>query len=506
MDSSVLKEKLLKGSLAGVLRVGLAIPLYLFLTPYALSRLGTAIFGIWSFSTIIISLVNLTDFGFKNGLVRYVAMNHDHEKEVSRYFSATFWMYCLLSTVFMILIVVFSDYIVLRLLHVPQVYYEEARFVILISAVSFALRFLATPFQAVIEGFQEHYYSQSISLVWLVVNSAGSILALAIFPNVYALGVVSIVANILVVLLMVYRVRTRFPFVNIFMGGLDRQVVFNLLNFGMGIQIATLVITLREPFFKILISRTGDMEALASFEVAYRLCTQLISLLISPLLGTFAVSALLCNQHDELGKILRPIIGFTCTTFIPAVLFLGSFSPKLIAFWLGHKADSTAIEVTIIFTAFALYYITEPLYKAIEASGASRYSAFVQMFSMLITVAAFMNLSTLGRLAIPVSMFAGFTTFSISNYVVFKKRFKDMVLIRQSSLLLLLTTAIGYSVISLITPHIWLPLLFFAYLIMHLITVHYTGIFDFIGLTNRMFLLLRKKKSAALAEEMAIKI
>jgi len=493
VDSSVLKDKLLKGSLAGVLRVGLAIPLYLFLTPYALSRLGAAIFGIWSFSTIIISLVNLTDFGFKNGLVRYVAMNHDREEEVGRYFSATFWMYCLLSAVFMTLIVLFSDYIVVRLLHVPQVYYKEASFVILISALSFALRFLATPFQAVIEGFQEHYYSQAISFVWLVVNSAGSILALALFPNVYSLGVVSIVANVLVVVLMVYRVRKRFPFARVFMGGVDRKVIFNLLNFGMGIQVATLVITLREPIFKILISRTGDMEALASFEVAYRLCTQLVSLIISPLLGTFAVSALLCNQHNELEKILRPIVGFTLTTFIPSVLFFGSFSPKLIAFWLGHQADSTALEVTIIFTAFALYYVTEPLYKTIEASGASKYSAFVQMLSMAVTIVAFLCLSQLGRLAIPVSLLAGFITFSLSNFLVFRKRFKDMVLIRQSKLFFLLTPALGYVLISFIIPYGWLPLLFLGYLMVHLIIVVRTDIFDFVRFAGKVLELRRKK-------------
>jgi O-antigen/teichoic acid export membrane protein len=494
MDSSVLKEKLLKGSLAGVLRVGLAIPLYLFLTPYALSRLGTAVFGIWSFSTIIISLVNLTDFGFKNGLVRYVAMNHDREEEVGRYFSATFWMYCLLSAFFVTFVLVFFDDIVLRLLHVPPVYFKEASFVILISTVSFALRFLATPFQAVIEGFQEHYYSQFVSLVWLVVNSAGSILALALYPNVYSLGVVSIVANVLVVILLVVRVRKRFPCARVFMGGVDRKVVFNLLSFGMGIQIATLVITLREPIFKILISRTGDMEALASFEVAYRLCIQLVSLIISPLLGTFAVSALLCSQRGELEKILRPIVGFTCTAFIPAVLFLVSFSPKLIAFWLGHEADDTAIEVTIIFTAFAIYYLTEPFYKAIEASGASRYSAFVQVFSMVITVAVFMSFAHLDRLVIPVSMLAGFIAFSISNYFVFIKRFKGMMLISQSKLLLLLAPALGYALIRLIISPDWLPLFFLFYLIVHLTIAVRTSIFDFIRFAGKV-LELRHKKS-----------
>jgi len=213
MDTSVIKEKLLKGSLAGMLRVVLAIPFYLVLTPYALSQLGTTMFGIWSFNTVIISLVNLTDFGFKNSLVRQVAVNVDNKTEIRRYFSATFWIYLVLAGLLLGMIFLFTDDLVANVLRVPAGLHDEAVFVFLISAASFALRFLAAPFQAVIEGHQEHFYSQFISLGWLIFNSVGSIAVLAIQPDVYSLGVVSIASNLLVLLLFIWRTKQRFPFV-----------------------------------------------------------------------------------------------------------------------------------------------------------------------------------------------------------------------------------------------------------------------------------------------------
>lgn len=505
MDSAVLKDKLMKGSFAGMLRVGVAIPLYFVLTPYALSRLGTVMFGIWSFSTIMISLVNLTDFGFKNSLIRYVAMNLDRKEEIGRYFSAAFWMYSLLSVVFMTFIVLFSGEIVSRLLRVPPQYHNEATFVILVSAGSFALRFIASPFQSVIEGFQEHFYSQSVSLCWVVVNSAGSMVALALRPDVYTLGAVSVAANVMILVLFVLRVRARFPFARILPGSFDRTAALNLFRFGAGIQVATLVIALREPIFKILISRTGDLESLASFEVAYRLCTQLVSIIVSPLLGTFAASALLCNKREELAKVLRPILGFTCTALIPAVLFLGSFSPKLIAFWLGHEAGQTAIEVFLIFAAFAIYYATEPLYKAIEGSGASWYSAFVQLFSMAISAAAFVFLGALGKLTISGAIFFGFAAFSISNYLVFRRRFRGMVLIRSGKLLLLLCPALAYACIGLLIPQGWLPALFLIYLPLHLIVALKAKVFDFIGHAASLLNSRRTKTPSPRNEETAIK-
>jgi len=494
MDATVLKNKLLKGSLAGMLRVILAVPLYLILTPYALSRLGTVIFGIWSFNTVIISLVNLTDFGFKNSLVRQVAANIDNEDEIRRYFSATFWIYLVLAMILLTGIFLFADDLVAKVLRVPAELHDEAVFVFLISAASFALRFIAAPFQAVIEGHQEHFYSQMISLVWLVSNAAGSIAALALQPDVYSLGIVSIASNLLVFLLFARRIRMRFPFVLKQFFRIDPAAVATLLRFGVGIHLATLVITLREPIYKIMISRFCDLESLASFEVSYRLCTQLVSVVVSPLLGTFAASALLERRPEELGKILRLMVGFNCAIFFPAILLFGTFSQSLISLWLGGDANVTAFMTFVMFTGFALYYMTQPLYKSLEGVGMSGYSAMVQAFGMAVSAVILVVFSDQGEMVIPLSLFAGFVVISISNYLVFCRRFRTMSLIAPGKLLIVLIPAALYVTASFGVSSQWLPLLFFAYLVLHFVVVAKTGVFDYLGLAGK-FLDLRRKRA-----------
>lgn len=485
----MLKNKLLKGSLAGMLRVGLAIPLYLVLTPYALSRLGSAMFGIWSFNTVIISLVNLTDFGFKNSLVRQVATNIDNQNEIRRYFSATFWMYLVLSILLQILIYLFSDVLVAEVLRVPPQLHDEAVFVFMISAASFALRFLAAPFQAVIEGHQEHYYSQGVSLVWLLLNSIGSLVALAFQPDVYTLGVVSLLSNLIVLILFFRRIWHKFRFVFSGLARVDSAAVASLLRFGIGIHVATLVITLREPIYKIFVSRLYDLESLASFEVSYRLCTQLVSVVVSPLIGTFAVSALLENRRTELEKILRIIVGFNCAVFIPAIILFGSFSQGLISLWLGSEANTTAFMTFIMFCGFALYYMTEPLYKTLEGTGLSGYSAVVQLVGFAVSFSTLFLLVKHGDMAIPLSMFTGLVVVGIANYLVFCRRFKGMSLIMPYKLLQLLILAALYVAAGFIVPHQWLPVLFAVYLLFHLILVVKTGVFDFAGMAGKLFAL-----------------
>ncbi len=486
MERAVLVDKLLKGSLVGILRVGLAVPLYLVLTPFMLSKLGVDMFGLWSFSTIMIGFVSLTDFGFKNSLVRYIAGNLDRHDGINRHFSAAFWLYATMSIFVIFITLLFVNVIVSQLFGIQDRYHDLGVFVLIVSAVSFSIRFLATPFQAVIEGYQEHFYSQFVSLLWLIVNFVGTIIALMITPDLRVLGIVSIAANLLFPVMFIYRVRKRFPFLNVRFGGIDKQALVNLFKFGAGIQVATVLIMLREPIYKIIISHTYGLGSLASFDIAYRLCTQSASIVISPLLGTFAVSALLYNRSDELIKILRPMLGFVLAVFIPATLFFSSFSAKLVSLWIGQQADETAFMLIIVFAAFAIYYTTEPLYKSIEGSGFSGYSAFAQLLSIVFCVAIFVLLSSYGAIAIPASLLAGFSVFSISNYLMFKQHFKKISLIKAKQLLALLVPASGYALITLWLNWNWLPAIFGAYLIIHLVVVIKMHVFDFVGITRKI--------------------
>jgi len=274
---------------------------------------------------------------------------------------------------------------------------------------------------------------------------------------------------------------------------IDPSAVKALLRFGVCIHLATLVITLREPIYKILIARFCDMESLASFEISYRLCTQLVSIVVSPLLGTFAVSALLQHRQGELEKILRHMVGFNCAIFIPAILLFGSFSEELISFWLGKEANSTAFMTFVMFTGFALYYLTQPLYKSLEGTGMSGYSALVQTFGLLVSTAILIGYSGQGEIAIPISLFAGFVVVSICNYLVFSRRFKEMSLIAPRKLLLLLVPPTLYVLSSSYVSAHWLPVIFLLYLLLHFLVVAKTGIFDYMKLSGKIYELGRSK-------------
>lgn len=170
MELNALKRKLVQGSLAGMLRVGLAIPLYLVLTPFVLHALGTERFGLWAFGTLVVSVMTLTDFGFKNALVYYVARDFDDHERINRYFNVAMLTFATLTAAMLCLTYLLGPFIVRDLLGVGTALHDEARFVLWVTALSFGLRFIAIPYQAVIEGHQLHAVSQTVLLMWLLLN------------------------------------------------------------------------------------------------------------------------------------------------------------------------------------------------------------------------------------------------------------------------------------------------------------------------------------------------
>ncbi|MBI3802943.1 MAG: oligosaccharide flippase family protein [Nitrospirae bacterium] len=494
MELTVLKRKLAWGSAAGLFRVGLAIPIYILLTPFILKKLGPELFGVWSLNTIIISFLNLTDFGFKNSLVYYVAKEHEKPAEINKHFNAVFWTYFVITLLAFTTVLILRTVIVRDLLRIPEHFHDEAVFVLLMTMGSFGVRFLAAPYQAVIEGHQEIYYSHLISLLWLLVYSIGSVLALLLSPDVYALGAVILAANVVVYIGFYGYVRRRYPFIKVSLKQIEREKLKSILKYGVGIQIATLVIALREPMYKILIARSYGLANVATFEIVYKLCTQLISVVVSPLLGVSATSAMLSDRKQDLEKVLRPFFGYALSILIPSALFFESFSRELINLWLGSNLLNAAEMLSIIFVAFAVYYVTETLYKAIEGSGLSSYSGAIQITTVIVHIGVFALLASYPFWSVPISILIGFLVFSLSNFFVFRWRFRDITLIRPTQILWVLIPGCLYILFQVIaTKETW-PFIFSAYLIAHLFCVRNAKIFDWIGMIKQFFSLKMRQR------------
>jgi len=482
------KRNLYRGSLAAVLRVLLAVPVYVVLTPFTLKYLGHDRFAIWSFNSTIIGLINLTDLGFKNSLLFHCAQNLQDREKIQRLFGAALLLYIGLWILLLVASWALQQQIT-ALIGVPRELRAPAEFVIMITAAGFGLRFIATPFQSVIEAHYGVRYSQYVLLMWLLVNAGSTLLVLPLSPDLYALGWVSLASNGLVLLAFYFYVRRKLPFLGLRALSWEAGAARSLLKYGFGIYIATVMITLREPICKIFLSRHFGLPEVADFDIAFRLCTQIVSAVISPLLGTFAAAAVLSKRPAELVTVLRPLCGFTLLVLTPLTLFLMSFSSSLVTLWLGPSGAAVAALLPWMFAAFAVYYSTEVLYQALLGSGWSNYSALVQGLNLAIMLLCLCLTQGRGPIAsVAVSLLAGFSAFSIANLIAFRRRVSRLSLFGPGRLLLFACPSLAYGGMLLIVgaqPAVLVPA-FVVYVAVHLAVAKHAGIADSVAMIRSL--------------------
>lgn len=418
MDVPTLRGKIFSGAVVGLLRMGLAVPIYLVLTPIMLDTLGTERFGLWSLSTMVVSALNMMDFGLKSSLVYHVAQVRDDRDAVARHFTATAIMYLFIGACVVGAMLLWHRALIENLLQVPTHLFEEAKFLLIVTIVAIGVRMMAIPYQGVLEGFQELSLSQSVFVVWLLVYSIAISITLMVRPDIYGLSSALLFSNLFILIGFYGVARSRLPFLRFTSRGMQTSGWGNLLKYGAGIQLATAAIALREPVYKIALARTYDLSTVASFEIAYRLCTQVASIIATPLLGIVGVTALLSQRQQDLMTILRPLFAYGVVVLPPAVLFAHTFTEPLFNLWLGQKGSDAAQLFPFLFLGFAIYYATEVLYKTIEGSGRSWYSGIMQVSVLVLQVWLLASFTSLPWSVVG-SILVGFGIFSLSNIIVF---------------------------------------------------------------------------------------
>ncbi|NOS77001.1 MAG: lipopolysaccharide biosynthesis protein [Nitrospira sp.] len=478
MNVPALQQKLFHGSMAGLVRVALAIPVYLVLTPVVLHALGPEQFGIWAFSTLVISLMNVTDFGLKDSLVYHVAKHNEQPDEARQCFSVTLWSYVAIALLLVIGTAAWGAKAFPVLLNVPASLHEAAVFVLWVTIAGLVWRLLALPYQAVVEGYQELFRSQLIFLAWLGVHFFGTLLALAISPTVYGLGWAGLFGNMFIFAAFFWTVRRRFPHITPRWYGLFTGSVRSMAGFGLGIQIASICIAMREPIYKVLIARSSDLASVASFDIAYKLCTQLMSVMTTPLLGLFGAAAVLAGRHQDLANLLRPLIGWTLGALLPGAIGVAVFAEPLMQRWLGGGDLASGLFLPVMCVGFAVYYATEALYKTIEGSGRSWYSAAVQVTVLLVQVGMFWLLAPSQPQAAAWSLAAGYGLFSLLNLLMFRSLFPEIRVFTCRQWVALLVPSCVYVIGIRMFPLGADPLLFGSYVLVHLAVLAMTGIID----------------------------
>ena len=149
--------------------------------------------------------------------------------------------------------IVFRKILVIAVLGIPLRFYSEGIFVIISTAIGFSIRLIASAYQAVMEGNQRVDITQKVLIYWLLYNFISTLIALSIFPSIYALGVIFVVGNILIFCLLRMEAKKKYKYTNIKFRYIDIKLLKSILPYSILVHLTSLIILLREPLLKVVI-------------------------------------------------------------------------------------------------------------------------------------------------------------------------------------------------------------------------------------------------------------
>lgn len=376
--SDQIERAFLRTSSVGFLRTILAVPVYLALTPFILRSIGQEMFGLWSINTIVTTALLLVDFGFQNSLVHFTALHLGNPRKLSELFNTVLLAVGASTSACFLAIACLRGTIIHGLFGIPVALHSEGVFVLITTAAGFCFRLLSVPYQALIEGHQRTDYTQKVFLTWMLFHAAATVIGLRISPTVYSLSLVSLLGNVLIALLFIRDARHRYPFAAIEPGRCRLATLGEILPYVLGMHAATILVLAREPLIKTVVARTFGLSDLASFEIAYRLTVQCMSFAAVPLLTVLPCSSLLSGRARDIRTLVRKYLKWVLLVLaLPGIVVYGAPGAAL-ELWLGSGFGDAAALLPWIFTAYAVCFLTEPIFRTLQGVGHSGASALAQ--------------------------------------------------------------------------------------------------------------------------------
>lgn len=308
-----------------------------FLYKYIVAVLGLRSLGIWSLVLATTSLARLGDVGAAAGLSRFVAkaFAENNLAKATRFVETAFYTNLGIYTVITFGLV-YPLWIGISSL-VPPDTLPEARSLLPFALLSFGLQNVNAVLFSGLIGTQRMDLKSKIGIFGVVIQL---IIAVALVPSFGLLGMgLSQIMQYLFSMIASW-ICLRKVVGDAVVPWVPRhfsQAMFHqLFGFGIKLQFASLISFCFEPVIKFLMSAAYGLEALAIFEMAYRLVLQARHLVVSPMQALLPAFAQLSHEHPhELASLYEKSTTKSLLLATPVLLTVGVSAPIVSLFWLG---------------------------------------------------------------------------------------------------------------------------------------------------------------------------
>ncbi|MHC4983614.1 MAG: oligosaccharide flippase family protein [Planctomycetota bacterium] len=363
----------------------------LFLSPFVIHSLGKTSYGVWSLLMTVTGYLGLAEIGVRASTGRYINyyIGLGRQDEVDRVVSTSLVFYTLLSCLLLVAAGLFGAFFGSVFRKVPSELAGRAKWVLLLTAISVWLGFMASVFGQLLRANNRFDLRAVVIVAELAVRAGGTVLALSLGGKLVALAAVLTASGAVGFVLFVLFARWRGTRVKLSLRSASRQKLTELLGYGSWAFVQNISIRIIAYTDAVVIALLLGMEEVAFYSIALALADGA---------GHFVAHVFRVLEPDTMkagGKRDLPLIrafilkGTRACLFLAVPLYVGfvTLGGDFIRLWMGPGFGASAIVLMILTFGQVSGALRWGSWVSLAALG------FVRLTAMTAVVEAALNLA-----------------------------------------------------------------------------------------------------------------
>lgn len=380
------------------------ITIAFFLSPFLVNSLGDTGYGVWSIIAAMTGYMAMLDLGISSAVMRFVAQFHSRKDYASlnRVFNTALALFCGIS-VFLLLMSPLLSRVLGGVFADDPAMESLIQVLIITTAFDMSLFIIGGLFKSTFKGFQRFAVTNiailasgvyKASLFYFVISSGHGLLAMSL---------ISISANLIMLLGLLWYARRSYPFLSIGMAHIDKGMVRKIAGFSKFSFLAILAEQLIYYSDAFVIGYFMSAAAVTYYTIPWSL-TEYTNRLITAITRTYTPHfSSMEEQHSSSELFDSYVIGTKITLFLSNVVCIGVLvlGDAFLEVWMGPKY--AVICTPILLVLFTCQMIKSPQlisYSVLQGTGKHKNFAYIKILvsaaNLLLSIAMIQKYGLMG--------------------------------------------------------------------------------------------------------------
>ncbi len=335
----------------------LSILISFFLMPFLVGHLGDSSYGVWTLILSLTGYMGIFDLGIRTSVVKHLAEVYakNDRDEFNRLASTSFFMYCAIGIVVVIIACIISTFFN-TFFKISPSQLTDAKLVILIVGVDLAISFPSAVFGGILWGLQRHDIVSSIEAFALICKTTLIVLFIQLGHGIVALACISLCIKLIAQMVRFFFARYLIPSLRIHATLFKFQTLKKIVKYSFLVFLLTLAGQIIFSTDNIVIGLFISTSSITYYAIALRLIDytrQSLRVMTSVLMPT-ASSLSANNDLEKIQKILLRGTKYSLLLILPIGTFFVLFGQNLITLWMGSKYQSSTIILIILIIPYLI--------------------------------------------------------------------------------------------------------------------------------------------------------